>query len=790
VDPDTKPVSSEPRAAQPDLKAIRKAAYFLIGKGYTPLPLPGGAKRPTLTGWQNVSVSIKDVDQRFTEGCNIGLRLDTVTDVDLDCPEALALAPFFLKPTGAIWGRKTAPRSHHIYDVKESRHKEFADPTIVDDRKKMVVEIRNGNGHQSMAPPSVHPETGEQLEWVNGFQPAEWNYHELRRAVGKIAAGVLLVRNLHEGIRHHVWLYLGGAMCRAEWEKNDAGHFATVLAQAMNFKTPEDWRRDVEDSFKEDKEKVAGLKKLEEYLDKRVVRCLAEWLDLRRAKCDPLDLTDDANAHAIFTRHGEDLHYLRNEGKGGLWTFWNDVIWQRDRAGRVNHLAADTLKKKSDELTAASRDARFIEKVRRELLNVPGVCAALERLSWYPEIYVEPNEFDADPWLVGLENGIYNLQLDQLEGGSREHLVSRQVHATYDPGAMCPRWLACIERAQPNPDVRSFLQRLAGSCLLGMQTEHGFVFNYGKGANFKTAFAEAIRRVMGEDYAATPNEGLFFKGNQDVPLNYVADIHGMRLLTTSEKNEGSEWNIEFIKRLLGGQELVGRRLYCEAFCFVPTAHIIAAANNRPRLNEFDEALRRRFLLVPWDVTIPKDGEMLASVETNPDVIIHYLRSGARIPFEQLMALLLEERDGILGWMLAGARDFIKRGLRLEPPASVLAATENYFEDEDLMGRFVRDWCAVIPVPENLTDMEVARFLQQAGKGSDSGALHEAFTAWSQFGKHAWGKRKVAQRLEKVEGVVAKRGGGNRTFLNLVLNAAARETMAASLGPGDHGDMPF
>jgi len=53
---------------------------------------------------------------------------------------------------------------------------------------------------------------------------------------------------------------------------------------------------------------------------------------------------------------------------------------------------------------------------------------------------------------------------------------------------------------------------------------------------------------------ATPNEELFFKGNQDVPATYVADIHGMRLLTTTRRTKiGVEhW---FIKRLLGGQEL-------------------------------------------------------------------------------------------------------------------------------------------------------------------------------------------------------------------------------------------
>ena len=415
--------SGEPRAPRPDLQKIRQAAYLMIGKGHTPLPLPGGQKRPLLNNWQTVAVTVNDVEKLFTDGDNIGLRLDKLTDVDPDCAEARALAPFFLEPTSARWGRKTAPRSHHLYSVKNSRSEEFTDPLITD-RKQMIVEIRHDNGHQSMIPPSVHP-NGELLAWDGDFQPKEWNFYSLRRAVGKIAAGALLMRYLKpdSGVRHYVWFYLGGAMARAEWKKEEALHFVACIAQAAGDEQSDDRRRAVESSYEEGKEELAGLKKLDEYLPKPVVSKLAQWLDLRHARFDPLDLTDDSNAQSIFTEHGEDLRYLPNEGTGGLWVYWNDVIWQRDRSDRANHVAAGTLKKKADQLTATSRDARFIEKVRRELLNVPGVTAALDRLSWYPDISTPSSVFDANAWLVGLQNGIYNLQLDRLQEGVRENLV-------------------------------------------------------------------------------------------------------------------------------------------------------------------------------------------------------------------------------------------------------------------------------------------------------------------------------------------------------------------------------
>ena len=363
----------------PNLQEVRNAARLLIARGLVPLPILQGEKRPTLDSWQTAVVTDAQVDSLFKDGCNIGLRLDTLTDIDLDCVEARALAQYFLKQTSARWGRPSSRNSHYLYKVDDSKYEAFVDPMAEGDEKRTILEIRNDRGHQSMIPPSIHPE-GETLRWeTNGpFTPETWNYSELRRAVGKVAAAVLLMRYLKadSGARHWVWFFLGGAMARAEWKREDAVYFADIVSRASRDEENDDRRRTVESSFEEGKTELAGLKKLEDYLPKPIVRKLAQWLELRHAKSDPLDLTDDANAQSLFVEHGEDLRYLPNEAKGGLWVHWNDVFWQRDRMGFVTHLAAGTLKKKADVLTGGSRDARFIEKVRRELLNLP-VSSAL-----------------------------------------------------------------------------------------------------------------------------------------------------------------------------------------------------------------------------------------------------------------------------------------------------------------------------------------------------------------------------------------------------------------------------
>jgi putative DNA primase/helicase len=52
--------------------------------------------------------------------------------------------------------------------------------------------------------------------------------------------------------------------------------------------------------------------------------------------------------------------------------------------------------------------------------------------------------------------------------------------------------------------------------------------------------------------------------------------------------------------------------------------------------------------------------------------------------------LLAEKDGILAWALEGCLAWQREGLC--PPAAVMAATEDYFEAEDAMGRWLEEAC--------------------------------------------------------------------------------------------------
>jgi putative DNA primase/helicase len=81
----------------------------------------------------------------------------------------------------------------------------------------------------------------------------------------------------------------------------------------------------------------------------------------------------------------------------------------------------------------------------------------------------------------------------------------------------------------------------------------------------------------------------------------------------------------------------------------------------------DEAIRRRFNLIPFTVTIPPEERD----ETLPDK-------------------LNGELPGILAWMIDGCTDWQERGLA--PPEIVTAATAAYLESEDALSAWIEETC--------------------------------------------------------------------------------------------------
>ncbi|RMH24443.1 MAG: DUF3987 domain-containing protein [Planctomycetota bacterium] len=169
-----------------------EAARAYAARGFAVVPLRPKSKQPAIKNWQRRSLTEDELPGHFSGDGNIGIVLGEMSgglvDIDLDCEEAVRLAPKFLPETGAIGGRGARPRSHWFYycvGIPTARHN---DPIAGD----CIVEIRS-TGSQTAVGPSIHPD-GDAYERLEG-EPAVVAPEVLAEAVRKLYEAVSVVRH-------------------------------------------------------------------------------------------------------------------------------------------------------------------------------------------------------------------------------------------------------------------------------------------------------------------------------------------------------------------------------------------------------------------------------------------------------------------------------------------------------------------------------------------------------------------------------------------------------------------
>ena len=276
-------------------------------------------------------------------------------------------------------------------------------------------------------------------------------------------------------------------------------------------------------------------------------------------------------------------------------------------------------------------------------------------------IATTPKALDVDRWILNCENGILDLSTGVLGPHDPERRCTRQVPAPYLPGAACPRWEAFLARVV-TPDVADFLRRAIGYALTGSVQEQCLFVLYGTGANGKSVFLETLRALWGT-YGEQAEPKSFVERKTDQISNDLARLKGARLVVATETEQGARMAEALVKQVTGGEAIVARFLRQEFFTFYPEFKL--------SIRGTENGIWRRIRLVPWEVTIPSDERD-----------------------QGLGEKLRKELPGILAWAVRGCLEWQSGGLN--PPARVLAATDDYRAEMDSIGGFLDEQCELSP----------------------------------------------------------------------------------------------
>jgi hypothetical protein len=147
-------------AAEQKPKSVLDHAREYTQRGYKVVPVPYQSKNPSRIGWGKLHLSEAELPQYFNgTASNIGILLGDpsggLVDVDLDVPEAVEAAQYFLPATRTQHGHGTQSDgrnkqpSHHWFLAPGAKSKKYQfaerDSTTGKrkDKKTVLVELRS-----------------------------------------------------------------------------------------------------------------------------------------------------------------------------------------------------------------------------------------------------------------------------------------------------------------------------------------------------------------------------------------------------------------------------------------------------------------------------------------------------------------------------------------------------------------------------------------------------------------------------------------------------------------------
>jgi hypothetical protein len=182
-------------------------ALAYIDRGWNPVPVDYRTKKPRGNEWQRRRITAETAPHYFNGAAsNIGVQLGAasngLTDVDLDCAEAIAVAPYILPRTAAIFGRKSKRFSHFLYVTTLASTMDTAAVALNDPRRQganaRLVELRigaEGHGAHTVLPPSEHKDPPHEIiQWEENGDPTTVDGDDLHKRVRVVAAYALLAR--------------------------------------------------------------------------------------------------------------------------------------------------------------------------------------------------------------------------------------------------------------------------------------------------------------------------------------------------------------------------------------------------------------------------------------------------------------------------------------------------------------------------------------------------------------------------------------------------------------------
>lgn len=296
----------------------------------------------------------------------------------------------------------------------------------------------------------------------------------------------------------------------------------------------------------------------------------------------------------------------------------------------------------------------------------PHMRQVIELLELDDDLEVDEADFDKNPWLLGVKNGVIDLRTGEFRDGRPTDMVTRQAGVDFEPTAECPTFRQFLaDFTSHQADLRKAIRRVFGYLLTGDTSQQKFFLMVGPPGTGKGVLTRALMGLLGE-YAVSIAPALLFS-NQSVDPNKSSEavmrLKGARMYLCSELKP-KPFEEVFLKMLTGGDNLTARKNYGEQTEFKPVGKLVVSTNYDPQVAYDNKAIHRRLCVIPCPAKVPEvDQSIEDAIAAELPGILNYILPSARLyiksrklrkcdAVDDATAAFINRADSAAAWLAA------------------------------------------------------------------------------------------------------------------------------------------
>ena len=296
-------------------------------------------------------------------------------------------------------------------------------------------------------------------------------------------------------------------------------------------------------------------------------------------------------------------------------------------------------------------------------------------------------KLDENKNLIAFENGVFDTMTMEFRDGKPEDYISFSTKITYDPDKHHSTYACWAELDKflrsilPNENVRRYFLRHLSTCLSGGNEAQKFHILTGSGSNGKSMLMNLMATAFGDYCCKAPISLLTQQRNKSAAAApELVRMKGRRFVTMQEPDEQVPLNTGLMKELASCEKITARDLYAgskQMIDFDIQARFHLACNEKPKVNTTDGGTWRRLIVIDFPMKFVPDPRGPNELPIDETIVQKVVSEEWATCFMSYLIALYKEGNG---WR------------KIVPPEEVMAYTNEYKEESDVIARFIREHC--------------------------------------------------------------------------------------------------